>query len=123
MGADDQKVLLGTDAGYGFVAKIGDLYTKNTRRQGRGLTAQGRAEFSRPKMVNDANAQIAAVTNEGRLLVFPIAELPELAKGKGNKIINIPRLATTGPRRVRYRLRCSFYRLIHLWFTQVSATL
>ena len=33
---------------------------------------------------------IAAVTNEGRLLVFPVADLPELARGKGNKIINVP---------------------------------
>ena len=48
------------------------------------------AKILSPKMVNDANALIAAVSNEGRLLVFPIAELPELARGKGNKIINIP---------------------------------
>jgi topoisomerase-4 subunit A len=89
MGADDQKVLLGTDAGYGFIAKIGDLYTKN--RAGKAVVSLPKgAKILSPKMVNDANAQIAAVTNEGRLLVFPIAELPELAKGKGNKIINIP---------------------------------
>lgn len=89
MGADDQKVLLGTDAGYGFIGKIGDLYTKN--RAGKAVVSLPKgAKILSPKMVNDANAQIAAVTNEGRLLVFPIAELPELAKGKGNKIINIP---------------------------------
>ena len=89
MGADDQKVLLGTDAGYGFIGKIGYLYTKN--RAGKAVVSLPKgAKILSPKMVNDANAQIAAVTNEGRLLVFPIAELPELAKGKGNKIINIP---------------------------------
>ena len=89
MGADDQKVLLGTDAGYGFIGKIGDLYTKN--RAGKAVVSLPKgAKILSPKMVNDANAQIAAVTNEGRLLVFPIAELPELAKGKGNKIISIP---------------------------------
>jgi len=32
-----------------------------------------------------------AVTSAGRLLAFPVAELPELARGKGNKIINIPK--------------------------------
>jgi topoisomerase-4 subunit A len=89
MGADDQKVLLGTDAGYGFIAKISDLYTKN--RAGKAVVSLPKgAKILSPKMVNDANALIAAVTNEGRLLVFPIAELPELAKGKGNKIISIP---------------------------------
>jgi topoisomerase-4 subunit A len=80
---------LGTDAGYGFIAKIGDLYTKN--RAGKAVVSLPKgAKILSPKMVNDANALIAAVTNEGRLLVFPIAELPELAKGKGNKIISIP---------------------------------
>jgi topoisomerase-4 subunit A len=41
-------------------------------------------------VVNDTEALIAAVSNEGRMLVFPIADLPELARGKGNKILNIP---------------------------------
>ena len=43
-----------------------------------------------PKMLSDENALIAAVSNEGRMLVFPVTELPQLARGKGNKIINIP---------------------------------
>jgi topoisomerase IV subunit A len=89
MGADDQKVLLGTDAGYGFVGKIGDLYTKNKAGKAVVSIPKGGRILS-PKMVNDANALVAAVSNEGRLLVFPISELPELARGKGNKIINIP---------------------------------
>jgi topoisomerase-4 subunit A len=89
MGADDQKVLLGTDAGYGFVGKVGDLYTKNKAGKAVVSIPKGGRILS-PKMVSDANALVAAVSNEGRLLVFPISELPELARGKGNKIINIP---------------------------------
>ena len=89
MGADEQKLLLGTDAGYGFVGKIGDLYTKNKAGKAVVSIPKGGRILS-PKMVNDSDALIAAVSNEGRLLVFPIAELPELARGKGNKIINIP---------------------------------
>jgi len=89
MGADEQKVLLGTDAGYGFIGNIGDLYTKN--RAGKAVVSLSKgAKILSPKMVNDSNALIAAVSNEGGLLVFPIAELPELSRGKGNKIINIP---------------------------------
>ncbi|NMS31875.1 DNA topoisomerase IV [Vibrio parahaemolyticus] len=34
--------------------------------------------------------EILAITNQGRMLLFPIKDLPQLAKGKGNKIINIP---------------------------------
>jgi len=89
MGADEQKILLGTDAGYGFVAKIGDLFTKNKAGKAVVSIPKGGRILS-PKAVNDANAMIAAVSNEGRMLVFPISELPELARGKGNKIINIP---------------------------------
>jgi topoisomerase-4 subunit A len=89
MGADEQKILLGTDAGYGFIGKIGDLYTKNKAGKAVVSIPKG-ARILNPKMVNDANSLIAAVSNEGRMLVFPIADLPELARGKGNKILNIP---------------------------------
>lgn len=89
MGEDDQKILLGTDAGYGFIAKIGDLYTKN--KAGKAVVSIPKGgRILNPKMVNDTEALIAAVSNEGRMLVFPIADLPELARGKGNKILNIP---------------------------------
>ncbi|MDB3966272.1 DNA topoisomerase IV subunit A [Porticoccaceae bacterium] len=89
MGADEQKILMGTDAGYGFIAKIGDLFTKNKAGKAVVSIPKG-ARILSPQMVNTDNALIAAVSNEGRMLVFPIADLPELARGKGNKIINIP---------------------------------
>ena len=73
----------------GFVGKIGDLFTKNKAGKAVVSIPKGGRILS-PKMVSDANALVAAVSNEGRLLVFPISELPELARGKGNKIINIP---------------------------------
>ena len=89
MGADDQKLLLGTDAGYGFIGRIGDLFTKNKAGKAVVTIPKG-GRILNPKMVNDVNALIAAVSNEGRMLVFPIADLPELTRGKGNKILNIP---------------------------------
>jgi len=89
MGADDQQVLMGTDAGYGFVTTIGDLYTKNKAGKAVVSIPKG-ARILSPKMVPDTGALIAAVSNEGRMLVFPLSELPQLARGKGNKIINIP---------------------------------
>ena len=89
MGNDDQKILLGTDAGYGFVATIGDLFTKNKAGKAVVSIPKGGRILS-PKPVADSNALIAAVSNEGRMLVFPLSELPELSRGKGNKIINIP---------------------------------
>lgn len=90
MGGDDQRVLLASDAGYGFVGKMSDLYTKNKA---------GKAALSLPKggrvlpplMIKDsASDLLTVISNEGRLLVFPVSELPELARGKGNKVMNIP---------------------------------
>lgn len=90
MGNDDERVLLASDAGYGFVAKLADLQSKN--RTGKALlTVPEKANVLPPCVVRDvANDLLIAISNEGRLLVFPLNELPELAKGKGNKIMNIP---------------------------------
>jgi topoisomerase-4 subunit A len=89
-GEDDKDVLLASDAGYGFVGKIGDLISKN--KSGKAvLRAPKGGKVLAPHMVNDYKKDlIVAITNEGRMLMFPIAELPRLAKGKGNKIISIP---------------------------------
>ena len=90
IGEDDRDVLLASDAGYGFVGKVGDLISKN--KSGKAvLRAPKGGKVLAPRMVNDYKKDlIVAITNEGRMLMFPIAELPRLAKGKGNKIISIP---------------------------------
>ena len=90
IGEDNKDVLLASDAGYGFVGKISDLISKN--KSGKAvLRAPKGGKVLAPRMVNDYKKDlIVAITNEGRMLMFPIAELPRLAKGKGNKIISIP---------------------------------
>ena len=90
MGGEEEKVLLASDAGYGFVANLSDLATKN--KAGKALISLPKAaKVMLPLSVADPAKEIlAAVSNEGRLLVFPLSELPELARGKGNKIMNIP---------------------------------
>lgn len=90
MGNDEDRVLLATDAGYGFVARLADLNSKN--RTGKTLlTVPDNAAVLAPCLIRDVQQDLlVAVSNDGRLLVFPVSELPELAKGKGNKIMNIP---------------------------------
>lgn len=89
-GKDQDAVLLASDAGYGFVTKIADL-TSKTRTGKAALTLPKNAKGMEPLAITDKAADLlVAVTNEGRMLVFPVAELPELGRGKGNKIINIP---------------------------------
>jgi topoisomerase IV subunit A len=89
-GNPDQMVLLASDAGYGFVAKLEDLYTKS--RNGKAsLNVPKNSRALPPQVVTSVDDQyLAAITNEGRMLLFPTACLPVLSKGKGNKIIGIP---------------------------------
>ena len=91
LGDATQAVLLASDAGYGFVTTLGDLYAKN--KAGKAvvnLPEQG--HLLTPQFIdnNIEDKSVIAVTSAGRCLIFPLSELPVLAKGKGNKIINIP---------------------------------
>jgi len=90
IGEDNRDVLLASDAGYGFVAKVGDLISKN--KSGKAILRLPKGSIVLPAvMVNDYHSDmVVSVTNEGRMLTFPLKELPRLAKGKGNKIISIP---------------------------------
>jgi topoisomerase-4 subunit A len=90
MGDNAQHILLASDAGYGFITTIGDLLSK--KKSGKvSLTLPSNAKVIKFIKVDDLNNQfMAVVTNRGRLLVFSVAELPILSKGKGNKLIQIP---------------------------------
>jgi len=89
-GDPDRPILLASDAGYGFVAKLADLFTKN--RSGKAvLTLPKNAHPLQPVYVQEPESDLlVAITNEGRMLVYALNQLPTLARGKGNKIINIP---------------------------------
>lgn len=89
LGDASQRCLLASDAGYGFVTTLGALHTKN--RAGKAaLTLPAGARVLCPVAVPETGSSVAAVSNEGRLLLFPLAELPSLSRGKGNKILAIP---------------------------------
>jgi len=85
---DQQRWLITADAGYGFIATSDDLITKNRA----GKAVLNLSEQSLPLMpvaINEDDSWIAAVSDEGRLLLFPMTELPQMARGKGNKIISV----------------------------------
>jgi topoisomerase-4 subunit A len=89
IGEPQDKWLLASDAGYGFIVKLEELYSR--QRAGKAvLNLTANAKVMCPVPVAGEDAVIAAVNSEGRLLVFPAAELPEMARGKGNKLFGIP---------------------------------
>ncbi len=85
-----RRLLLASDAGYGFICRLEGLFAKP--RTGKAvLTLPPGARVLPPALLpGGAHDRVAAVTSAGHLLVFPVAELPELPRGKGNKIIGIP---------------------------------
>lgn len=91
MGAPKQKILIASTAGYGFVTELENLNTRNQKGKAL-LSLSDAAEPIVPLYItgNPEDLFVAAITREGRMLVFELKQLPELPKGKGNKIINIP---------------------------------
>ncbi|SFH99772.1 DNA topoisomerase IV subunit A [Pseudomonas guineae] len=87
---DSALFVIASDAGYGFVVKGEDLQAKN--KAGKALLSlPAGARVVPPKPLGNREEDwLAAVTTEGRLLLFKVADLPQLGKGKGNKIIGIP---------------------------------
>ncbi|MEM7293049.1 MAG: DNA topoisomerase IV subunit A, partial [Pseudomonadota bacterium] len=90
MGDDDDRYLFSTTAGYGFICRLGELHTRN--KAGKVvLSVPANAKVCMPAPIGDVeNDLIVAINSAGHMLAFPVSDLPELARGKGNKIMSIP---------------------------------
>lgn len=90
MGKDEQQYLMASDAGYGFVGKFGDMVSKNKAGKAY-LSLSTGAKTIVPQVVQNLKTDwCLAISSEGRMLMFPLRDLPVLGKGKGNKLISIP---------------------------------
>jgi len=90
MGNDEQQYLMASDAGYGFVGKFSDMVSKNKAGKAY-LSLSAASKIIGPQPVFDLKTDwCLAISNEGRMLMFPLRDLPSLGKGKGNKLLSIP---------------------------------
>ncbi|WGE63982.1 DNA topoisomerase IV subunit A [Actinobacillus equuli subsp. haemolyticus] len=89
MANSETKVLMASDSGYGFICSFEDLVSRN--KAGKAvISLTENAKVLPPQLIdNETELSLVAMSSVGRMLVFPITELPQLSKGKGNKIINI----------------------------------
>jgi len=88
-GLPDDWVLMCSSAGYGFRVQLKELFSKN--KAGKAvLSLPDKARVISPATIPSENELLAVASLQGRLLIFPAQDLPELAKGKGNKLIQIP---------------------------------
>lgn len=90
IGETEDRYLLASDAGYGFIATLKDLVSRNKAGKSILRVPAGGKAIVPACVPRDCECLIAAVSSIGRLLCFEMDELPELARGKGNKLINIP---------------------------------
>jgi topoisomerase IV subunit A len=89
IGEPEDLWLLATDAGYGFTARLKDLVSD--RRAGKTvLNVPENALVLAPAPVPSPDSLVAVVSSEGKLLAFPVGEVPEMPRGKGNKLYDIP---------------------------------
>ncbi|MFQ1042331.1 DNA topoisomerase IV subunit A [Gilliamella sp. CG16] len=85
---DNQKFLLASSAGYGFICQFNDLVARN--RNGKAIiNLPNNAKVLTPIEIPNDESLLLSITQAGRMLIFPVKDLPELAKGKGNKIISL----------------------------------
>src|SRR6267154_4313248 len=89
IGEPEDLWLLASDAGYGFTARLKDLITD--RRAGKTvLNVPENAHVLAPAPVASADSLVAVVSSEGKLLAFAASGVPEMPRGKGNKLYDIP---------------------------------
>ncbi len=89
IGEATEKCVLASDAGYGFVVPIGELHSRNKAGKAVLKVPEGSKALAPALVPADEKALICATSSEGKMLVFPVKDLPELPKGKGNKIFGV----------------------------------
>ncbi|MCK9540098.1 DNA topoisomerase IV subunit A [Dokdonella sp.] len=100
MGEPDTRLVLASDFGYGFVTRF-EALVGNKKAGKQVLNIDDKAHVLAPVAVADtARDRLVVVTNAGHLLMFSVADLPELERGKGNKLIEIPKAKLSGGERV-----------------------
>ncbi|MBS7456362.1 DNA topoisomerase IV subunit A [Coralloluteibacterium stylophorae] len=88
-GEGESRQIVASSHGYGFVTRLENFFGRN--KAGKALlSVPDGAEALPPVTVNGADDLTVAITSAGHLLAFPLGELPELDRGKGNKLIQIP---------------------------------
>ena len=90
IGNDESRFLIMNTAGYGYISEYKNMISN--KKTGRAfMKLPENAKMLKAIPVREDHSYIAAVSNIGKLLIFELNELPVLGKGKGNKIINIPK--------------------------------
>ncbi|WP_354625502.1 DNA topoisomerase IV subunit A [Psychromonas sp. MME2] len=95
LGDDDDRYIMSSDHGYGFIVKFSDINSRNKNGKAM-INLTENALLLAPEKLSDSETDLCLnISNEGRMLIFPVTSLPTLSKGKGNKMINISNAKAT----------------------------
>ena len=90
IGEPDDRWVVASDAGYGFVVKLERAALAQSRGQDGAAAFRRAAVCSRPRRFRrPTDALLCVVSTEGRMLAFAVKDLPELPRGKGNKMFGL----------------------------------
>jgi len=89
IGEPEERWVLASSAGYGFIAKLADLHSRNRAGKAALNVPDDAVAISPVPLAPGDETLLAALNSEGRLLTFLASDLPELPRGKGNKIFGI----------------------------------
>ncbi len=86
-GDENERWVVGSEEGYGFLVRLGEMQSR--QRAGKAVISLDSTPLTPARVSDPAQDRMALATAEGRFLVFAIRELPELVRGKGNKLVTL----------------------------------
>jgi topoisomerase-4 subunit A len=89
IGEPDDRWVVASDAGYGFVVKLGEMHSRNRAGKTVLRVPEGSGVLAPAQVPAADDALLCVVSTEGKMLVFPVKDLPELPRGKGNKMFGL----------------------------------
>jgi topoisomerase-4 subunit A len=89
IGEPDDRWVIASDAGYGFVVKLGEMHSRNRAGKAVLKVPEGSGVLAPAQVPATDEALLCVVSTEGKMLAFPVKDLPELPRGKGNKMFGL----------------------------------
>jgi topoisomerase-4 subunit A len=89
IGEPEDLWLIASDAGYGFNVRLKEMHARNRAGKSVLRVPEGAGVLPAAPVPASGDPQVAVVSSEGRLLVFPVSDVPELPRGKGNKLFGV----------------------------------
>jgi topoisomerase-4 subunit A len=89
LGEPEDLWLVASDSGYGFTVRLKEMHSRNRAGKGVLRVPEGAKVLPAAPVPADPQSLVAVVSSEGKMLVFPVSDVPELPRGKGNKLFGI----------------------------------